>query len=87
MYLPNPHGPLSRKVPPGAIEATNQRVSEIIQPSSGSTSNTKASYTKLTPAQRFTIGKRAAEYSTMGTMKYFAKKYPGRFGSLKETTV
>ena len=41
----------------------------------------------LTPAQRFTIGKEAAEYGTMATMKYFAKKYPGKFGFLKETTV
>ena len=40
-------------------------------------------YTKLTPAQRLTIGKRVAEHSTMATMKYFAKKYPGEFGSLK----
>ena len=31
--LPNPHGPLSSKVPPGAIEAANDKVSETIKPS------------------------------------------------------
>ena len=33
------------------------------------------------------IGKRASEHGTTATMKYFSKKYPGEFGSLKETTV
>ena len=28
-----------------------------------------------------------AEHGTMAAMKCFAKKYPGEFGSLKETTV
>ena len=93
IILPNPHGPLSIKVPPGAIEATNQKVSEInIRPSSGSTvgstvTSSRGSYIKLTPAQRLLIGKQAAEHSTMAMMRYFAKKYLDEFGSLKETTV
>ena len=89
--LPNPHGPLSSKVPPGAIEAANDRVSETVKPSgsgSGNTSNTaRGPYTKLTPAQRLMIGKRASEHGTTATMKYFSKRYPGKFSSLKETTV
>ena len=89
--LPNPHGPLSSKVPPGAIEAANDRVSETVKPSgsgSGNTSNTaRGPYTKLTPAQRLMIGKRASEHGTTATMKYFSKRYPGKLSSLKETTV
>ena len=83
VILPNLHGPLSSEVPPGAIEAANERVSETIQSSgsgSGSTSNTaRGPYTKLTAAQRLMIGKRASEYGTTAAMKYFAKKYPGEF--------
>ena len=93
IILPNPHGPLSIEVPPGAIEAVNQKVSEInIRPSSGSTAgstvtSSRGSYLKLTPAQRLSIGKRVVEHSTTATMRYFAKKYPDEFGSLKETTI
>ena len=91
VILPNPHRPLSSEVSPGAIEPANDRVSETTQSSgsgSGSTSNTaRGPYTKLTAAQRLMIGKRASEYGTTAAMKYFAKKYSGEFGSLKETTV
>ena len=70
--LPNPHGPLSSKVPPGAIEAANDRVSETIKPSrssSGNTSNTaRGPYTKLTPAQRLMIEKQASEHGTTLTI-------------------
>ena len=51
-------------MPPGATETANQRVSETIQPFSGSMSSTRGPYTKLIPAQTLTIGKRAAEYGT-----------------------
>ena len=72
--LPNRHGPLSSKVPPRAIEAANDRVSEIIKPSrsgSGNTSNTaRGPYTKLTPAQRLMIGKRASEHGTTATVNH-----------------
>ena len=72
--LPNPHGQLSSKVLPGAIEAANDRVSEIIKPSgssSGNTSNTaRGPYTKLTPAQRLMIGKRASEHGTTATVNH-----------------
>ena len=93
VILPNLYGPLSIEVPPGAVEAANQKVSEInIQPSGGSTAgstvtSSRGSYIKLTPAQRLLIGKQAAEHSIMVMMRYFAKKYPDEFGSLKETTV
>ena len=72
--LPNPHGLLSRKVLPGAIEAANDRVSEIIKPSGSSSENTsntaRGPYTKLTPAQRLMIGKRASEHGTTATVNH-----------------
>ena len=80
--LPNPHGPLSSKVPSGAIEAANDRVSETVTPSgsgSGNMNNTaRGPYTKLTPAQRLMIGKRASEHGTTATMKYFSKEVSWR---------
>ena len=42
-------------------------------------------YHTLTPAQRLTVGKRAAEHGTTAAILYFAKKYPDL--PLKETTV
>ena len=32
VYLPNPHGALSNKVLPGAIEMANKKVAEIVVP-------------------------------------------------------
>ena len=89
--LPNPHGPLSSKVPSGAIEIANKKVAEIVAPPTAAdsepTSSSRKRYIKLTPAQRFTVGKRAAEHGTTAAMRYFSYKYSGNFTSLKETTV
>ena len=89
--LPNPHGPLSSKVPSGAIEIANKKVAEIVAPPTAAdsepTSSSRKRYIKLTPAQRFTVGKRAAEHGTTAAMRYFSYKYSGNFASLKETTV
>ena len=74
---------MSREVPSGAIAAANQKVSETIEKPLRST---RDPYLKLTPAQRFTIRKRAAEHGTTATIKFFAKKYP-ELSVLKETTV
>ena len=41
-------------------------------------------YLYNTPAQRFQIGKRAAEHGVTSSMRYFAKKYHNF--PLKETT-
>ena len=89
--LPNPHEPLSSKVPSGAIEIANKKVAEIVAPPTAAdsepTSSSRKRYIKLTPAQRFTVGKRAAEHGTTAAMRYFSYKYSGNFASLKETTV
>ena len=56
--LPNSHGPLSSKVPPGAIEVANKKVAEIVAPPAAAdsepTSSSRKRYIKLTPAQRLT---------------------------------
>ena len=90
--LPAPHGPLSSKVPPGAIEAANERVSSKLQPppstkSSSDADSSRGNYIKVSDAQRFAIAKRAAQFGTTASMRYFASKYPDQFASLKEPTV
>ena len=58
--LPNPHGPLSSKVLPGAIEIANKKVAEIVAPPTADselTSSARKHYIKLTPAQKFTVRK------------------------------
>ena len=52
--------------------------------SAGSTTS-RGPYTVLTPAQKFEIGKRAAEMGTTVTIRYYAKRYPDI--CLKETSV
>ena len=42
-------------------------------------------YVFLTPAQRFFVGKRAAEHGVTATLRYYAKCFP--YLALKETTV
>ena len=42
-------------------------------------------YITLTPAHKFAIGKRAAEYGTTAAIRFFMKKYPEL--PLKDTTV
>ena len=79
IVLPASHRPLSSKVPPGVIEAVNERVSSKLQnpPPGSSTSNASASrsnrgnYMKVSDAQRFAIAKRAAQFGTTAAMRYF----------------
>ena len=93
--LPAPHGPLSSIIPPGAIEAANKRVTSKLQNPppgrpTGDTSTSRSSrgtYMKVSDAQRFAIAKRAAQFGTTASMRYFASKYPDQFASLKEPTV
>ena len=82
--FPDPNRPLSREVSSGAIAAANQKVSETIEKKP--LRSIREPYMKLTPAQRFTIGKRAAEDGTTATIRFFSTKYP-ELGVLKETTV
>ena len=50
------------------------------------TSSARKCYIKLTPVQRSTVGKRAAEHGTTAAMRYFSYNYSGQFALLKETT-
>ena len=80
--MPDPNGPLSKKVPSIAIELANSKVSELMDKPRGSP---RSPYLILTPAQRFEVGKQAVEHRVTASIQYFAKKYPQL--PLKETTV
>ena len=53
---------------------------------SGTASDTRGPYTILDPAQRFEIGKKAAEIGTTVAIRYYANRYRNLL-PLKETTV
>jgi len=79
--LPAPHGPLSSKIPPGAIEGANERVSLKLQlpPPTKSTDDrnySRYNYLKVSDAQRLMIAKRASQFGTTALMRYFTSKYP-----------
>ena len=57
LQLPDPRGPLSTSVPSSAIEAANGQVAEVLTAPAA-----RGPYFKLTAAQRFQVGKRAAEH-------------------------
>ena len=81
--LPDPKGPLSEKIPSKAIFTANQKVMEVLEKQGEK--SVRGHYHTLTPAQKLTVGKMAAEFGTTAAMQFFAKKYPQL--PLKETTV
>jgi len=62
------------------IKAASGQVAEVLTAPA-----TRGSYFKLTPAQKFDVGKRAVEHGIAASIRYFEKKYPDL--QLKETTV
>ena len=80
--LPEPNGSLKKKVPSKAIELANAEVTKLKETRPGG----RGPYVYLTGAQRYQVGKRAAEYGSTNAMRYFEKTYPN-FPQLKETTV
>ena len=78
--LPDPNGELSKVVLSFSIEATNTVVHEALEKRSP-----HGPYISLTPAQKYSIGKRAAENGTTAALRYYAKTFPDL--PLKETTV
>ena len=80
--LPEPDGSLKKKVSSKAIELANTEVKKVTE----NQARGRGPYSYLTGAQRYKVGKRAAEYGVTNTMRYFAKKYPD-LPVLKETTV
>ena len=76
--LPEPTGPLSKSVPVKAIELANAEVKKVQARDSGglASGGKRGPYQILTPAQRYEIGKRAAEHNTTVSLRYYAEKYP-----------
>ena len=63
--MPDPNGMLSRKIPLRAIELANVKVSELTDKPHG-----PPPFSILTPAQRFEVGKRAAEHGVTVSIRY-----------------
>ena len=85
--LPDPKGSLSEKVPSSSIELTNNIIHNILDktmPCGGK----RGEYLSLTSAQKFSIGKRAAENGVTATVRHYAKAFPDLpLSNLKETTM
>ena len=77
--LPNPNGELSAKIPSSGISSSNTCVGKLLhgdEPRDEQDSGRlRGPYKILTPAQKFNIGKRAAEIGTTAVMRYYAKNY------------
>ena len=70
--LPDPKGSLSEKVPSSSIELTNNIIHNILDktmPCGGK----RGEYLSLTSAQKFSIGKRAAENGVTATVRHYAQ--------------
>ena len=70
--LPDPRGPLSEKMPPEDIASASASVEKVITESR----KQKRLYLYLTDAQRYEVGKRAAENGTTTALQYYAHKFP-----------
>ena len=85
--LPDLKGSLSEKVPSSSIELTNNIVHDILDKKTMSCGK-HGEYLSITPAQKFSIGKRAAENEVTATIRYYAKAFPDLpLSNLKEITV
>ena len=82
--LPDPNGSLSEKIPSSTIALANNMVQEILD-EKATPRGKRGEYLHLTPAQKFSIGRRAAENGVTATIRYYAKAFPNL--PLKETTV
>lgn len=72
--LPDPSGPLSSTVPSSSIAACNAEVIAVLE--KVASSGVKQPYCKLSPAQRYEIGKKAAEMGTTSAIRHYKRKYP-----------
>ena len=73
--LPDPHDPLSDKVPTDAITSANAAVAKAIKKSETSRKQ-KGPYLYLTDTQRCEVGKKASAIGTADTLRYYAHKFP-----------
>ena len=85
--LPDPSGPLKEKVPPAAIAAANAKVVEAINEAEVKkrASRANGNHSFITLAQKYQVGKRAAEYGITATICHYGNKYPDLV--LKESSV
>ena len=81
--LPDPSGPLRETVSPAAIVAANVKVNEAELKKISS--RDCGMYSFLTPAQKYEVGKRAAEYGVIATIHHYGIKCPDLV--LKESSV
>ena len=71
--LPDPSGPLSKVIPLSSIiNNCNAEVSKVLKQVKWSV--IKNHYTKLTPAQRYLIGKKEAEIGVTVAIRYYNAK-------------
>jgi len=82
--LPDPSGPLSKVIPSSSIASCNAEVAKVLKQAKPA-SVAKKCYTKLTPVQRYEIGKKGAEMGVTAAIRYYKKKFPDL--SLTEPTV
>ena len=80
--LPDPSGPLSKVIPSSTIAKVNEKVSSVIEKPAAAS---RGPYFHVTAAQRYQIGKRAAEFGVTNALQYYAKNFPSL--RLKETSV
>ena len=70
--LPDPSDPLRETVPPtAAIFEANVKVNEAELKKSASRPRQRGTYSFLTPAQKFEVEKRAAEYGVTATICHY----------------
>ena len=72
--LPDPAGPLSRTIPSSSIAACNKEVEAVLE--NGRHSGVKGPYCKLTPSQRWEVGKKAAIFGIASAIHYYKDKFP-----------
>ena len=66
--LPNPEGPLKQEIRSSTIRDVNKKVSPIIERGLETRGRSRGAYIKLTPDQKATVGRRAAEHGVTATM-------------------
>ena len=72
--MPDPSEPLSKVVSSSAVASCNAEVSRELKQTKWPV--TKQCYMKLTPAQRYEVGKKGAEMGVTSAIRYYKKRYP-----------
>ena len=81
MPLPSPSGSLNKQLDSAVIEEANKEVSKLITSAGGK----RSPYLKVTPYQKATIAKYAAEHGIVNSIRHFKKDFPEE--ALKESTI